>query len=125
MIVNDALKPDFRYGLKQHGGMLAKGRLLGIQFKTLFTDDLWFNAARHANTLAACLQDGIVQKGYKLLVPSPSNQIFPIFPSELVEKLSEQFAFEVQSEENGFTCIRLVTSWATKDDAVDAFLAAI
>lgn len=125
VIVNDALKPDFRYGLKQHGGMLAKGRLLGVQFGTLFTDDLWFNAARHANTLAARLQDGIVQKGYKLLVPSPSNQIFPIFPNELVEKLSEQFAFEVQSEENGFTCIRLVTSWATKDDAVDAFLAAI
>ena len=125
VIVNDALKPDFRYGLKQHGGMLAKGRLLGVQFGTLFTNDLWFNAARHANTLAARLQDGIVQKGYKLLVPSPSNQIFPIFPNELVEKLSEQFAFEVQSEENGFTCIRLVTSWATKDDAVDAFLAAI
>ena len=105
--------------------MLAKGRLLGVQFATLFTDDLWFTAARHANTLAARLQAGIIAKGYRLLVESPTNQIFPIFPSELVEKLAADFAFEVQSEENGMACIRLVTSWATKDSAVDTFLAAI
>ena len=126
VLVNDALKPDFRYGLKQHGGMLAKGRLLGVQFDELFTDGLWFTIAGHANKLAKKLQDGIVEKGYSLLVHSPSNQIFPIFPDALVKKLAESFAFEEQGAAGeGLTCIRLVTSWATKEDAVDAFLAQI
>ena len=106
--------------------MLAKGRLLGVQFDELFTDGLWFTIAGHANKLAKKLQDGIVEKGYSLLVHSPSNQIFPIFPDALVKKLAESFAFEEQGAAGeGLTCIRLVTSWATKEDAVDAFLAQI
>ncbi len=126
VIVNEALKPDFRYAIKQHGGMLAKGRLLGVQFDALFEQDRWFDIARHANALAAKLQDGIVKAGYSLLVRSPSNQIFPIFPDELVEKLAKDFAFEIQKHPaEGMTCIRLVTSWATEEAAVDAFLKAI
>lgn len=126
VIVNDALKPDFRYAIKHHGGMLAKGRLLGVQFGALFENDLWFEIARHANALAAKLQNGIEAAGYKLLVHSPSNQIFPIFPDEMVERLSRDFAFEVQNRpREGYTCIRLVTSWATGESAVDAFLSAI
>ncbi len=126
VIVNDALKPDFRYAIKHHGGMLAKGRLLGVQFGALFENDLWFEIARHANTLAAKLQNGITAAGYSLLVHSPSNQVFPIFPDELVKKLEKDFAFEIQAHPaQGQTCIRLVTSWATEETAVDAFLQAI
>ena len=81
---------------------------------------------RHENGLARKLQDGIVKAGYPLLVRSPSNQVFPIFPDGLVEKLAEGFKFEVQKKfPDGKTCIRLVTSWATEEEAVDAFLKAI
>lgn len=126
VIVNDALKPDFRYAIKQHGGMLAKGRLLGVQFGALFENDLWFTIARHANALADKLQSGIEKAGYSLLVHSPSNQVFPIFPDEMVRKLEKDFAFEIQAHPApGQTCIRLVTSWATEEAAVDAFLKAI
>ena len=130
VIVNEKLKPDFRYGIKQRGGMLAKGRLLGVQFGALFKggleDSVWMEIGRHENGLARKLQDGIVKAGYPLLVRSPSNQVFPIFPDGLVEKLAEGFKFEVQKKfPDGKTCIRLVTSWATEEEAVDAFLAAI
>ena len=127
VIVNDALKPDFRYGVKQRGGMLAKGRLLGVQFEALFAggfeDSAWLSIGRYENGLAQKLQDGIVKAGYPLLVRSPSNQVFPIFPDKLVEKLAGEFKFEVQRRfPDGQTCIRLVTSWATEEAAVAAFL---
>ena len=130
VIMNEKLKPDFRYGIKQRGGMLAKGRLLGVQFGALFKggleDSVWMEIGRHENGLARKLQDGIVKAGYPLLVRSPSNQVFPIFPDGLVEKLAEGFKFEVQKKfPDGKTCIRLVTSWATEEEAVDAFLKAI
>lgn len=126
VIVNDALKRSFRTSIKQRGAMLAKGRLLGIQFLELFRDDLWFRLADHANTLAAELQKGLVEKGVKLLVHSPTNQIFPIFSNEYVEKLSGEFAFEIWGKyDEDHTIIRLVTSWATDPGVVSAFLAAI
>lgn len=130
VIVNPALKADFRYGIKQRGGMLAKGRLLGVQFGALFKGgfekSVWLEIGRYENELAQKLQDGIVKAGYPLLVHSPTNQLFPIFPDKLVEKLAQDFRFEVQRKmADGKTCIRLVTSWATEESAVDAFLAAI
>ena len=85
-----------------------------------------WKSGRHENGLARKLQEGIVKAGYPLLVRSPSNQVFPIFPDGLVEKLAEGFKFEVQKKfPDGKTCIRLVTSWATEEEAVDAFLKAI
>lgn len=123
VIRNPALKPDFRYFMKQRGGMLAKGRLLGIQFEALLRDDLYFELARHANRLANRLQTGILALGYSLLLPSPSNQIFPILPDETVRRLEENYAFEVQNKPDGtHTCVRLVTSWATPESAVEEFL---
>lgn len=126
VIVNDALKKNFRTSIKQRGAMLAKGRLLGIQFVELFRDSLWFDLAKHANSLASQLQKGLEEKGVKLLVHSPTNQIFPIFQNDYVEKLSQEFAFETWGKyDENHTIIRLVTSWATDPAVVTAFLSAI
>lgn len=126
VIVNDALKKHFRTSIKQRGAMLAKGRLLGIQFVELFRDSLWFELAKHANTLSAQLQTGLEEKGIPLLVHSPTNQIFPIFSNDYVEKLSHDFAFETWGKyDEDHTIIRLVTSWATDPKVVTDFLSAI
>lgn len=123
VICNDRLKSDFRFMIKQRGGMLAKGRLLGIQFLTLFEDGLYFELARHANDMAALLKDGITKAGYGFSSNSASNQLFPIFPDNLVEYLQERFEFHVfPYDEEGRTEIRLVTSWATPRQAVIDFI---
>ncbi len=126
VLVNDALKPYFRNMIKQCGGMLSKGRLLGVQFGVYFENDLWLDAARHANRMIALLKNGIAEKGYRFFADSPTNQVFPIFPDALVEKLAEDFAFEYQAVlPGGETAIRLVTSWATRKEDVDTFLNAL
>jgi threonine aldolase len=114
----------FRWHMKQRGSILAKGRLLGVQFKALLEDGLFFDLARHANTMAYRLRDGVAALGYPFPVPSPSNQQFPVMPNRVVEKLQElgyEFEIDHPVDEN-HTCIRLVTSWATPAEAVDAFL---
>ena len=124
VIVRDELKPDFRYLLKQRGGMLAKGRLLGIQFAELFRDGLYFELGRNATQLAQQLQAGMTRLGFSLLIESPSNQIFPIVPTALLPKLSEFCVFEISSQLDAErTAIRLVTSWATRPENVQEFLA--
>lgn len=124
VITRDNLKPDFRYFIKQKGGMLAKGRLLGVQFMELMRDGLYFELASHANTMAQRLQSGIEDLGYPLMLRSPTNQIFPIFEDRMVETLSEKYLFERwEKKDGGRIAIRLVTSWATKAGAVDEILA--
>jgi threonine aldolase len=126
VIVNDQLKGHFRTSIKQKGGMLAKGRLLGVQFSQLFTDGLWFQLAQHANAQAAALQQGLIEKGVPLMVVSPTNQIFPIFSDTEIERLSKDFAFEIWGrQDESHSIIRLVTSWATQPETVKAFLQAI
>ncbi len=126
VLVNDALKPYFRNVIKQCGGMLSKGRLLGVQFGVYFENDLWLESARHANHMVALLKNGIAEKGYRFLADSPTNQVFPIFPDALVEKLAEDYAFEYQAVlPGGETSIRLVTSWATREEDVQTFLNAL
>lgn len=126
VITNDALKKGFRTSIKHQGAMLAKGRLLGIQFQELFRDDLWFSLAKHANTLAEQLQTGLLERGVPMMVQSPTNQIFPIFSNQDVKRLSEKFAFEIWGKaDETHSVIRLVTSWATKPEAVTAFLSEI
>ena len=123
VITNDALKADFRFHMKQRGAILAKGRLLGIQFKAILENDLYLENARHANQLAQQMQEGIEALGYSFLVKSPTNQIFPIFPNSLLEKLSPMYAYEIQQPMDAeHTCIRFVTSWATPKDVVPQFL---
>lgn len=123
ILKNKNFKEDFRYMIKQKGALLAKGRLLGIQFDTLFTDNLLINLATHANNLADKLRKGIRDLGYDFLIDSPTNQIFPIFPNKTIDQLQINFPFYVWQPMTDYTsAIRLVTSWATKEDAVDAFL---
>ena len=94
-LTDPQLARDFRYMIKQRGGMLAKGRLLGIQFDTLFTDDLYWKLAKQANRLALRIRKAFLEKGYPLLMDSWTNQQFPALPDEIADRLSEQFAFEV------------------------------
>lgn len=123
VICNDSLKEDFRFHIKQKGGLLAKGRLLGIQFLELFKDNLYFDLAAHANEMADLLKNEINRVGYKFLIQSPSNQIFPIFPNKLIEKLQDKYSFVIwEKVDEGSSVIRLVTSWATKEDEVLTFI---
>ncbi len=123
---NRALDKDFRYMIKQRGGMLAKGRLLGLQFAELFRDDLYLELARHADSCADRIKQGIAALGYSFLSDSPTNQVFPIFPKSLIEALAKEFAFEFwQAIDEERDAIRLVTSWATKEEEVDNLLACL
>lgn len=126
VIVNDSLKKDFRYNIKQNGGMLAKGRLLGIQFLTLFEDGLYFQLSEHAVGLAMKIRDAFKAKGYQFLVDSPSNQQFPIVDNATLERLSSDFLYSVwQKIDEDHTAVRFCTSWATRPEAVDALVRAI
>lgn len=123
VIVNDALKKDFRYYIKQNGGMLAKGRLLGIQFQALFEDRLYHELSEHAVSLAMRIRDAFESKGFGFLVKSPSNQQFPILSNDVIDALSEDFVFSVwQKVDEDHTAVRFCTSWATRPEAVDALV---
>ena len=125
-IMNPALKPDFRYILKQHGGMLAKGWLLGVQFEQLMRSGLYEELGEHSTRMAQQLAEGLKGLGVEFLFESPSNQIFPILPDEVLAKLEGAFHWEVNATlEGGRSCIRLVCSWATQQAAVTAFLLAV
>lgn len=126
VIVNDALKKDFRYCIKQNGGMLAKGRLLGIQFMTLFEDGLYGELSEHAVKQALRIRDAFESKGFGFLVQSPSNQQFPILPDEVAEALASEFMFSVWHKvDESHTAVRFCTSWATRPEAVDALIEAV
>ena len=115
----------FRWYMKQRGGVLAKGRLLGIQFETLLKDGLYFDLARHANALALRLRDGMAALEIPFPVPSPSNQQFPVLPNGAVAALEAKgYGIEADhAEDEGHTCVRFVTSWATPPEAVEQLLA--
>lgn len=123
VICKESLKEDFRFHMKQKGALMAKGKILGIQFLELFKDNLYFDLATHANKMADLFSKNIDSMGYKFLINSPSNQIFPILPNRIIEKLQEKYLFYVWSKvDNDNSSIRLVTSWATREDAVMAFV---
>lgn len=123
---NPALDKDFRYMMKQHGGMLAKGRLLGLQFQTLMEDDLYFSIARKAVEQAQRIRSALKAKGIPLLIDSPTNQLFPIFTTVQAEALAREFMLDSWEQmDDGHIAQRICTSWATPDNYVDAFIAAI
>lgn len=123
VINNSEMKRDFRYSMKQRGALMAKGRFLGIQFKTLFQNGLYFDLAEHANLMAKRLQDGIKDLGYNFLIESYTNQTFPLFPVEVIEVLEKKFQFYRWGvEEKGICPVRLITSWATESKDIDNFL---
>ena len=123
VIANEALKRDFRYSIKRHGGMLAKGRLLGIQFATLFADGLYMQISRHAITQAMRIKQALQIQGIPFLIDSPTNQQFPIFSNEQFNKLSTKYLFSIwQKVDEHHTAVRICTSWATKPENVDHLL---
>lgn len=123
VIVNPELKDHFRYNLRQRGGLLAKGRAVSIQFLELFRDNLYFDIAKDANALAKELSGGIKDCGYQLCVETTTNQVFPIFPNTVIERLQQDYGFHVWEKFDAQSSIvRLVTSWATEKDAVCEFL---
>ena len=126
VITSEALKKDFRYYIKQNGGMLAKGRLLGIQFITLFEDGLYFELASHAVTQALRIRDAFKKKGFAFLAESPSNQQFPILPDNVAQELGRNYLFSIwQKVDASHTAVRFCTSWATRSEAVDELIDAI
>lgn len=116
VLFNDQLKPYFRHHIKNKTAMLAKGYVLGIQFERAFQDDLYFKMGQHENELAHFLSNELQQLGVPLLSESPTNQIFPIFSKEIVDKLSKLYDFEIWEEVEDQTAIRFVTSWFTKKE---------
>ena len=127
VITNKALMQDFRCVMKQKGAMLAKGRLLGIQFEELFRDGLYYRACRHANELAAKIRKAFLDKGISLYIDSPTNQVFPILTREQTEVLSRDFVFADnfgKVSDNAFAC-RFCASWATRKEDTDTLSRAI
>jgi len=116
--------PEFDYVLKQKGAMLAKGRVLGIQFLALFENDLYFDLAKHANNMAMKIAAAVKANGYTFLTHSTTNQIFPILPKKVIAKLNEKYLFfEWRVIDTDNSAVRIITSWATDESKVDAFIA--
>ena len=110
--------------VKQHGAMLAKGRLLGIQFDTLFTDGLYCELGAHAIGMAERLKAGLAEKGYSFYLDSPTNQQFVILPNAQIRKLREEVYLDLWDKvDEDHTVVRFATSWATRAEDVDALLA--
>ena len=126
VIMNESLKKDFRFIMKQRGGRMAKGRLLGVQFDALFTDDLYFKISRHAIEMAHQIRDIFVSAGYPLLFDSPTNQQYPIIPDAELAEIGKRFGYEywerVDADHSG---VRFCASWATKQEHVDALREAV
>ncbi|NLY82223.1 MAG: aminotransferase class I/II-fold pyridoxal phosphate-dependent enzyme [Clostridiales bacterium] len=130
IVLNDEINDHFRFYIKQNLGMLAKGRLLGVQFEALLKggeNSLLFKIAAHENNLAEKLRNGISDLGYEFLSESCTNQIFPILPKEKIAKLREEFLFEDWSsvDDPSKFAVRFVTGWGTTDDDINALLEAL
>lgn len=121
-----ALAQDFRYNIKQNGGMLAKGRLLGVQFEVLMNEGLYFQLARRADRLADRIRTAFREKGFSFLVENTTNQVFPILPRAAIERLSADFGFECwQHVDAEHDAVRFCTSWATPESAAEALVRAV
>ncbi len=123
VIINQNLKENFRFHLKQKGALISKGRIFGVQFVELFKSNLYFDLANHANLMAIKISEAIKKLGYNFLSEPVSNQIFPILPNRLIEELSKKYEFYVWLKiDETHSAIRIVTSWATPESAVNKFI---
>ena len=119
VIVNPKLQKDFRYFMKQKGAMLAKGRVLGLQFLALFENGLYFKISKHADDMAQLIRRACQEAGYSFLYDSPTNQQFPIMPEKTIKQLEEFYAFShTRRLDRGRAAIRICTSWATREEDV-------
>ena len=109
--------------VKQHGALLAKGRLLGVQFETLFTDGLYMAISRHAVNMAMKLKKAFTDNGYRLFIDSPTNQQFVYLPNEEIDRLRKIASFELWGpRKDKETPVRFVTNWATREEDVNEFI---
>ena len=123
VVTNPRLLTHFFPIIKQHGALLAKGRLLGIQFDTLFTDGLYFRIARHANDMAEKLKKGFADRYYRFFMDSPTNQQFVILDNRQKEELHRHATFETWAViDESHSAVRFATSWATREEDVDALI---
>ena len=123
VIPNQDLATDFAFHIKQRGGLLSKGRLLGLQFVELFSDGLYFDLSHHANVMAEKISTVITQCGHGLAAPTESNQIFPVLPNTLISKLDEKYSFYTWKKiDDQQSVIRMVTSWATDEAQVNSVI---
>ncbi len=123
VITNPSLKEGFRYTIKQHGGLLAKGRYLGIQFDVLFEDNLYFTICKKAVEQSMAIRRAFEEKGIQLDSDSSTNQQFPILTCEQMDKLAQKYAYEIWEEyDETHTVVRFCTSWATQDQNVQQLL---
>lgn len=126
VISNPKLKEDFRYLIKQHGGMLAKGWLLGVQFEALFENDLYMQISAHADAMAEQIRDTLYDLGCPFFVSGITNQLFPVLPDSVLDELSKNFTFcEQERVDESHRAVRFCTSWATKKENVDALCDAL
>ena len=123
VINNPILQEDFAFHIKQRGAMLAKGRVIGIQFEELLRDDLYFDLARYANEQAMKLKQAFSDKGIPFWADTTTNQIFPILSNTQIEHLAQKFAFHHWRKiDENHSAIRLITSWATPSENVEALV---
>ncbi|MBH1958955.1 MAG: aminotransferase class I/II-fold pyridoxal phosphate-dependent enzyme [Flavobacteriia bacterium] len=123
VITNSGLQDEFGFHLKQKGAMLAKGRLLGIQFQELLADNLYFELAEHANQQAMKIKEALLEKDCTFLSETFTNQIFPILSKNHISQLSDRFDFYVWKKINDeSSAVRIITSWATSDEIVNDFI---
>ena len=126
VISNPDLQSNFRFSMKQKGALLAKGRLIGIQFLELFKNKLYFEIGTQANEMATLLKQGLIALNFSFLVDSDTNQLFPIFPNTLIEYLQKRFSFLVWKKySDSDSVVRLVTSFSTTRQDICELLSAI
>ena len=126
VIPNPSIADDFRYLMKQRGGMLAKGWLLGLQFKALFENDLYFEISSHADKLADKLRETLISLGYELYLPNKTNQVFVTLPDKLLETLGQEFTYAMWGKpDESHSIVRFCTSWATSAENMDALCDAL
>ena len=123
VITNPALSRNFRYMIKQRGGMLAKGRLLGLQFEEILRDGLYFELSARAIALAMKLKAAFSELGIPVKLDSPTNQQFPVFSNDVLAKLREKYGYStIEAVDEDHTCVRFCTSWATREEDLDALI---
>lgn len=122
IVVKKAIAEGFVFHLKQHGALLAKGRIMGVQFMELFKEDLFFTLATHANSMAEKISANFEDLGYQLAADTETNQVFITMPQQLAQRLQDRFRFYIWDRlDDGKVVARIVTSWATDELQVDKF----
>ena len=126
VINNDKYKKDFKYHIKQHGGMLAKGRVLGIQFEELFKNNKYMEISKHCIDMANILTQGFIDKGYTFKYEAETNQLFPIISKDKIKELKENFGFSFwEAYDEDHDVVRFVTSFMSKKENIDKLIDAL